>query len=84
MSNPIVSRETFSFTDEELKLIVQALDEKFMSDMVAWSLPKHELRPIAELHNALCEYVGAKPIIERLYLEPEPNVSRETSNEEGL
>jgi len=65
---PIVSRETFSFTDDELQLIVRGLKDAFMMDLVGFCLPKDRIRPLAELHNKLCGYVGAKPIKESFYI----------------
>ena len=71
MSTPIVSRETFSFTDEELSLIVEGLKWLYMTKLVTYNLPKVEIYPIAKLHDSLCPYTDTKPIPSHLVYQEE-------------
>jgi hypothetical protein len=62
MNKPIVSRETFSFTDEQLSLIVEGLQWLYQTKLVSYNVPKEDIISVGKLYNSLCPYTDRKPI----------------------
>jgi hypothetical protein len=71
MSTPIVSRETFSFTDEELSLIVEGLEWLYQTKLISYNIPKEDILSIAKLYDSLVKYTDRKPIPPHLVYQEE-------------